>query len=71
MLGVKATQAGHDYGQLGSMQKQVKERLDYMPQMVLADPGCLNYKDIVDVAKTSLVYISSETIKKDKDFLRS
>ena len=71
IVGVTATKAGHDYGQLGPMQKQVKERLGYSPSEVLADPGFLYYEDVEDTAKTSRVYIPSETIKTDKSSVLS
>lgn len=66
IVGVTVTNAGHDYGQLGPMLKQINERLGYTPEGVLADPGFLLYKDVEDVAKTSKVYIPSETIKTGK-----
>ena len=66
IVGVTATNAGHDYGQLAPMQDQIKKRLGYSPSDILADPGFLYYKDVEDVANTSRVYIPCETIKTDK-----
>ncbi len=66
IVGVKVTQSGHDYGQLGPMQEQIKERYGYLPLNVLADPGFLQHKDVEEVAKTGRVYIPCETTKTDK-----
>lgn len=66
IVGVRVTQAGHDYGQLGPMQKQIRERFGYTPPISLADPGFLDYKDVEEVAKTSKVYIPCETVKTTK-----
>lgn len=65
IVGVIATKSGHDYGMLGPMQKQMKDRLGYVPSQILADPGFLQYKDVEEVAKTSQVFIPGKTIKKD------
>ena len=66
IVGVTATKAGHDYGQLAPMLEQIKKRLGHAPTHILADPGYLLYKDVENVAETSKVYIPSETIKAGK-----
>lgn len=66
IVGVTAIQAAHDYGQLGPMQKQVRERLGYSPKIILADSGYLDYKDVEESAKASKIYIPCETVKTTK-----
>ena len=46
IVGVTATKAGHDYGQLAPMLEQIKKRLGHAPTRILADPGYLLYSDI-------------------------
>lgn len=64
IVGVTAVQAGHDYGQLGPMKKQVEERLGHSVPEILADPGFLEYNDVDEVSQTSCVYIPCETVMK-------
>lgn len=66
IVGVTVTQAGHDYGQLGLMQKQIRDRLGYVPLNILADQGFLQHADVEKVAEASKIYIPSETIKTGK-----
>lgn len=63
IVGVFATKSGHDYGMLGPMQKQMKNRLGYVPSQTLADPGFLQYKDVEEAAENSEVFIPGKTIK--------
>jgi transposase len=65
ILGVAVTQSGHDYGQLSSMQEQLKQRYGEKASEILVDAGYLNYKDVEHAAKDSKIYVPSETIKED------
>lgn len=65
VVGVSVVQAGHDYGQLGAMKKQVEERLGYPVEEILADEGFLQHNDVDGVSQTSRVYIPAETINSD------
>jgi transposase len=65
ILGVTAVQAGHDYGQLNPMKKQVEKRLGHAIPEILADPGFLEYEDVNEVSQTSRVYIPCDTVKED------
>lgn len=61
-MGAAIVQAGHDYGQLGPMKKQVEERLEHTVSEILVDPGYLENKDVDEVSKTSRVYTPTETV---------
>lgn len=62
IVGVNVVQAGHDYGQLCSMKKQVEERLGHPVAEILADQGFLEHGDVDKASQTSDVYIPCETI---------
>jgi len=66
IIGVTVTQSGHDYGQLGPMQKQIYERYGVYAKEMLVDPGYLNYDDIDDAAQHSRIYTPCSTVKTDK-----
>lgn len=66
IIGVTVTQSGHDYGQLGPMQKQIHERFGRYPLEILVDPGYLSYTDIEKAASNSCIYTPCDTVKTDK-----
>lgn len=65
IVGVKAVQAGNDYGQLEQMKRQVEKRLGYSVKEIIADAGYLEHEDIEKISTTTCTaYISADRIDK-------
>jgi transposase len=67
ILGVQVVQAGHDYGQLAPMQRQLIRRYGKAAPELLADPGFLEQSDVDEVSKKSCLFIPSDIVKETKN----
>lgn len=71
IVGVIATQAGNDYGQIKPMRDQIINRLGKTASNILVDSGYLERTDIAEAGKFSTIYAPIENIKETKNQTQS